>query len=304
MDVFGLTLTTDAARGFLDWLRRPEQPELEQLLRHPGYQAVLQHSRTLSFAPVRAEDFLRAAEGQPSNLYGLRDVRDHACDIERLAAYVERNRVRLLRLVAATLQQLFPVTSWQNTGLHCIVGYDTGIGLQGQVAINLNSPKYLADQREIDFFLIHEATHVAYERLHGPMSLSWMTQPGGLRTLVQTLVQNEGLAVYSALEARRRADQLNERDYLPLGQPSLLVEKIRSLLELLQMLDQDNPTEAQVEEILGRLSDGRLSYVVGCHLCELIERRSGMAGVRAAALLPANEFVEQHLPLLRPLVKC
>ena len=301
MDVYGLTLTTDAAKGFLDWMRHPEQVGLDQLLRHPGYQAVLRHSQTLSFATVRAEDFWQAVNGQPSNLYGLRDVRDNACDIERLAAYVERHHTRLVRLVAGTLQQLFVTTCWQNTGLHCIVGYDVGIGLQGQVAINLNSEKYLADPKEIDFFLIHEATHVAYERLHGPMYLDWLTQPGGLRKLVYTLVQNEGLAVYAALAPRRQAGQLAEKDYLPLQQPALLAEKIKSLSEVLQMLQADQPTEAVVGEVLNRLSDERLSYVVGCYLFQEIEKRGGMAAVREAVKLPAQEFIEQQLPLLNRL---
>lgn len=302
VDVYGLTLTTDAAKGFLDWMRTPTPAGLDQLLKHPGYQAVLRHSQTLSFAAVRAEDFWQATNGQPSNLYGLRDVRDHACDIERLAAYVERNHTRLIRLVAGALQQLFVTTCWQNTGLHCIVGYDMGIGLQGQVAINLNSQKYLADPKEIDFFLIHEATHVAYERLHGPMQLDWITQPGGLRKLVYTLVQNEGLAVYAALAPRRQAGQLAERDYAPLQQPALLAEKIKSLSEILKMLQTDRPSEAEVEEILNRLSDERLSYVVGCHLFQEIEKHGGMAAVREAVKMPAQKFIDEKLPLLRPIV--
>lgn len=303
MDVFGLTLTTDAARGFLDWMRHPEPAGLNLLLRHPGYQAVLEHSRALSFSPVREEDFGQALNGQPSNLYGLRNVQDNACDIERLVAYVERNRTRLVRLVAGALQRIFPTTCWQNTELHCIVGYDIGIGLQGRVAINLNSPKYLSDAKEIDFFLIHEATHVAYERLHGPMRLDWMTQLGGLRKLVCTLVQNEGLAVYSALAPREQAGQLAERDYLPLQQPTMLAGKIQSLWEVMQLLQSEVPSEAQVEEVLNRLSDERLSYVVGCYMFQEIERRGGLPAVRVASQLPAQEFVEQQLPLLKPIIQ-
>lgn len=299
MDVYGLTLSTDAARGFLDWMRRPTETELERLLLHPGYRAVLAHSQTLSFAPVRPVDFWNAINGHPSNLYGLRKVRDNACDIERLISYVQRNRMRLSRLVAGTLIQLFPATSWQNTGLHCIVGYDTGIGIGGHVAINLNSPKYLNDDKEIGFLLIHEAAHVAYERLHGPMFLEWMVQPGGLRRLVQTLIQNEGIAVYAALTPRRQAKQLQERDYLPLEQPRTLQQKVDSLLELMQMLQKDRPSEATVEEVLGRLSDQRLSYVVGCHLFRLIEQQGGLNAVRKAILMPAQKFVEEHLDLLK-----
>jgi hypothetical protein len=301
MDVYGLTLSTDAARGFLDWMRSPTESELGRLLRHPGYRAVVKHSQALSFAPVRPADFWNAINGHPSNLYGLRNVRDNACDIERLISYVQRNRTRLLRLVAGTLLQLFPSTSWQNTGLHCIVGYDTGIGLDGNVAINLNSPKYLNDNREIDFLLIHEAAHVAYERLHGAMRLDWMVQPGGLRRLVYTLLQNEGVAVYAALAPRRQAGQLQERDYLPLQQRRTLQIKATSLLELLEMLRNDQLSEAEVEEILGRLSDQRLSYVVGCHLFCLIEQQGGLEAVREAILMPAQKFVEEHLGLLRQL---
>lgn len=298
MDLLALNLTTDAARRFLDWLKAQDDNELQALLRHPAYQAVVHHSRTLSFAPLQPEDFLQAAKGLPSSLYGMRNVGQNTCDIERLAAYVERNRGRLVRLVAGSLTRLFDPIYCQGIGMHCVIGYDVGIGIKGHVAINLNSRKYLADNREIDFMLIHEAAHVVYERLHGPMFVEWIYRRGGLRRLVYTMIHNEGLAVYAAYAAREQAGYLDERDYAPLNDPGALQTKTEQLLHIIELLE-NNPTETVLDEVLQTMSNERLAYTVGCHLFQLWEQQAGLDGVKQAIRLPATEFVPESMSLLR-----
>ena len=118
--------------------------------------------------------------------------------------YVERNRSGIIDLVAGSLARLFAKDVAFPVGMHCVVGYDWGIGLHGKAAVNLGSRLYLDDLREIGYMLVHESTHVAYERAHGPMNPQGLEQPGGLRHLVHTLVQNEGLAVYPGEEAAGR----------------------------------------------------------------------------------------------------
>ena len=127
-------------------------------------------------------------------MYGLGGVRDNASRIREAAHYVEASRNRITDLLATSVTRIFPADLVFPVGLHCIVGYDWGIGLAGRVAINLNSNLYLDNLREIDYMLIHEATHVAHERAHGPMGPEVLGSPGGLRRLVCSLVQNEGLA--------------------------------------------------------------------------------------------------------------
>ncbi len=302
MDLLGPNITTDAARRFLDWRKTQDEQELESLLRHPGYQAIVHHSRTLSFSPLTADDFVKAVRGQPCSLYGMRNLEQNECDIERLIGYVERNRSRLARLVNGSLTCLFEPVYCQTIGMHCIVGYDMGIGVKGHVAINLNSRKYLEDSREIGFMLIHEAAHVVYERLHGPMFLDWISRRGGFRRLIYTLIQNEGIAVYAAYAARQQAGYLHERDYAPLADPVALNKKLSQLLQIIDLLEAGQVKENDVDDILQTMSNERLAYTVGCHLFRLWEEKGGLAAVKQAVQLPATAFIPESVGLLKALV--
>ena len=152
-----IALTTDAASMFLSWLEHPEEGLLGRLLEHPGY---------------------RAVAGRPSPMYGLAGVRNSARAIQGAIDYVERNRSGIIDLVAGSLARLFAKDVAFPVGMHCVVGYDWGIGLHGKAAVNLGSRLYLDDLREIGYMLVHESTHVAYERAHGPMNPQGLEQPG------------------------------------------------------------------------------------------------------------------------------
>ncbi len=295
---YGLRLTTDAARRCLDWLRSPTEDSLATLLAHPGYQAVLRHSRTLSFAPITEQDFWRASRGEPSNLYGLRSVLDNAYQIECLVAHVELYRPNLLRHIANALLNLLDPVYWQNTGLHCIVGYDASIGIGGQVAINLNWPLYRENRDEIPRRLLHAAVHVAYERIHGPMYVDWLGQPGGLRRYLCTLVQKEGLALYAATPDSPAAGPLTDADQQTLAAPARLRQRLQEFAAIIATLERPGG-DKEIDKILPIFSDQRLAFVVGAYLFRTIAAQEGPAGVRRAAMLPALEFIQKYRSLLQ-----
>ena len=285
-----ITLTTDAAAMFLSWLETDDQALLRKLMDHPGYMAVADHSRTWG-SEVTSSAIIDAVAGRPSLMYGLGSVRENASAVAGAIAHVESHRNGIVDLVYNSLARLFPEDLAYPVGLHCIVGYDWGIGLHGSVAINLNSRLYLDDLREIGYMLIHEATHVAYERAHGPMGPGEMREPGGLCRLVYTLVQNEGLAVYSALRARVEGNCLENKDYRFLLDPASLAEKTATLKALLRELTDEYPGDEAVGSIFDRLSRDRLSYVVGCSAFMNLEKQGGLAVVREAALWTPERFV-------------
>lgn len=269
------TLTTDGASMFLAWLETGDERTLERLMEHPGYRAVAEHSSTWS-STIGVAEVKDALAGRPSPMYGLNEVKANTEAIRAAIGYIEESRGAIIALVEDSLSRLFPPDLAYPVELHCIVGYDWGIGLSGRVTVNLNSRLYLDNHREIGYMLVHEAAHVAYERAHGAMSPGWMHQPGGFRRLVHTLIQNEGLAVYSPLQARIEGDCLENQDYRFLMDPSALREKTYALKDLLLGLPQDYPGDDAAGVVLDRLSKERLSYVVGCSGFQYLE--SGRRG--------------------------
>lgn len=291
-----ITLTTDSASSFLTWLDSADDHLLVGLMDHQGYRAVIEHSVTWN-REISADDIAEAVKGHPSPMYGLAAVREHAEAIRSAIGYVEGNRGRIVAMVGHSLERVFASELAYPVELHCIVGYDWGIGLGGRVAINLNSRLYLDDHREIDYMLLHEATHVAYERAHGPMSPKEMKQPGGLRRLVQALVQNEGLAVYLPLQPRIQGKCLENQDYRFLFDPSALRKKTADLKALMHGLPENYPGDDAVGQTFDRLSGERLSYVVGCSAFVHLERVGGLPLVQQAALWHPEEFARSLLDM-------
>ena len=293
-----LTLTTNAARRFLAWRRAPAEAELADLMRHPGYQAVLRHSERLALKPLTAEDFRNAAAGRPNGLGGVRDLDMRESAIFDLLAEIEARREDLLTLVEECLAPVFTPAERADTGIHCIIGYDMGIGLNGHVAMNMNTPQYLSNHAEVGYWMAHEAAHVAYERVHGPFDLRRLREPGELKRIVATIVQTEGMSVYVPLAARRRDGQLGDRDYQALFDPPALAAKVMALRELVAALGDEYPGEAAAEAVFDRLSRERLAYVVGCEIFRRIAEAAGPDGVRAALVADPQEFLASGLAML------
>jgi hypothetical protein len=196
------------------------------------------------------------------------------------------------------LAAVFTPVKWNDIGLHCIVGYDIGIGLGGRVAVNLNAAKYLDNPRELVYFLAHEAAHVAYERIHGRFGLGDLAAPGALKRIACLLIHTEGVSVYVPLATRLREGQVADRDYQALLDPVALGGKIQALRDLCAGLTDEYPGDAAAGTVFERLSGERLSYVVGCEVLRRIEARNGNAGVRAALLMDPVDFVAEGLALL------
>lgn len=292
-----IAIETGGAAMFLSWLESGDEGLLAAVMRHPGYLVVAQHSHTWS-SPITLQNVRDAVAGHSSPVYGLARVRENVSAIREAIGYVQANREDIVNLVNSSLLRLFAPEFAYPVEMHCIVGYDWGIGLNGRVAINLNSRLYLDDHREIGYMLVHEATHVAYERVHGPMSPEWMRQPGGLRRLACTLVQNEGLAVYSPLKARIEGKCLDNRDYRLLLDPAELQESTRALRSLLAGLPDEYPGEDAVGQVFHRLSGERLSYVGGCSAFVELEKQGGLPLVREAIRWDPEAFVARAITSL------
>ena len=64
---------------------------------------------------------------------------------------------------------IFPYSKFKNIIFYPSVGYDIGIGMKNIVCINFNSNIFFVNFKEIISLLIHETTHVVYERYNEPV---------------------------------------------------------------------------------------------------------------------------------------
>ncbi len=119
----------------------------------------------------------------------------------------------------------------------------------------------------------------------------------GCRFHVHTLVQNEGLAVYSPLQPRVQGKCLENQDYRFLLDPSALRKKTADLRSLLSRLPEEHPGDDAAGLIFDQLSGNRLSYVVGCSAFVHLEKMGGLPMVRQAALWRPEEFVRSLLDM-------
>ncbi|MGE5559432.1 MAG: hypothetical protein ACM3XN_00040 [Chloroflexota bacterium] len=293
-----LEITTDAARKFLAWRHSRDEAALAELMAHRGYQTVLLHSDQLGLNRLTADDFRNAAAGRPNGLGGVRDLDAHEQAIYDLLADIDARSESLLALVEECLAPVFTPAERSDIAIHCIIGYDMGIGLSGNVAMNMNGPTYLNDPAEVGYWMAHEAAHVAYERVHGPLDMRRIREPGGLRRAVCVLIQTEGMSVYAPLAARLRAGQLADRDYRALLDPVALTAKTAALRNLVASLGVEYPGDDALGPLFGQLSGERLSYVVGCEIFRRTMEKFGSAGVRAALTDDPEEFVARGLAML------
>jgi hypothetical protein len=241
---------------------------------------VFEHARRYGDGLVES-DVLRALQGQPSPFYGLRDLNEHLERIRALVGWIEDHQQEWTTTASRELQSLLPAEDPGSITVYPILGYDMGIGLLDCVCMNLNVPHYLNDPLEFFFYMIHEAAHVLYERIHAIPELAQANTPADWWATFGLWLQNEGFAVYAPLRLRRERDSLVEdADYRVLGDPDLL----RAGRPLAR--------EEYLERIFG---EERILYRAGCELFRRIERSAGVqSATQEAFYLSGEAFLETY----------
>ena len=136
-----------------------------ELLSHPAYQTVLEHA-TLFGGGFCAADIDSALAGRSSPFPGLGSIGTRYEQVLSLAGEIERCGDIWVADAEREIRDLLPAETLDDIVVYPIVGYDIGIGLNGRVAMNLNQRKYLEEPNEFLYYMIHEATHVVFERHH------------------------------------------------------------------------------------------------------------------------------------------
>lgn len=295
-----MKLSLEAARLFLDYLKGNEG--LDDVLRHPAYQAVFSHSRQLR-QELSERDIRLAVAGNPSGYYGLENVRDNLGLIQRQLNYIEANSFGWLPQMEKALARVFPSRDASEINIYPILGYDVGIGHKGCVCMNVNLPFYNQVPQEFFYLAIHEAFHVLYEQTCPLPDISGIDTAQKQLELYYLLMQNEGFAVYTPLELRRRNGQSGSECY-PTTEDYLAIENHAWIKRIVALSDQlitrlqTEPAMDMNEFLAMAFGAERLVYRVGCVLVEQIEASGGLAAVRRALALEPARYIQRYSHLL------
>jgi hypothetical protein len=265
---------------------------LAEALAHPAYRAVFEHARRYG-SGLMVEDVSAALRGAPSPFYGLKGLTQNLAKIQQLADRLRQNQSDWVAAADRELERVLPDEELDSIIVYPILGYDKGIGLGDAVCMNLNCPAYLELPDEFLYYMIHEAAHVLFERRHKLPALAAIKTAADWAAYFSLWTQNEGFAVYAALNIRQRNRHLQDEDYQALSDPLRLQTSLRAFEEIRSRFESGEqlPEDQYLESTFG---DQRVTYRAGCQIFRNIERQIGLAGVRQAFLADSASFLKHY----------
>jgi len=288
------------AKLFLAWLQG--ECELDELLQHPGYLTVFEHSRRFANG-LTAEDIELAIQGETTPFFGLRGLQANLSAIKNTLARLEAQQEKLISQTEKALLVFFELEDLEEITVYPVIGYDVGIGLNQHVSMNLNYAGYLKHDNEFLYMMMHECFHAAYEKYQPFRNYKTAKTKKQWLQVLSWALQNEGFAVYSALNARLIAGiETDEncftiKDYLVLQDSVLLQHTILSFKQTLEGFESSENRDAEdwIDLIFGQ---HRYAYRVGCAMICKINQTYGSAIVQEALYLESGEYFERYRHLL------
>lgn len=228
--------------------------------------------RTGYYAPdATTEDITRDLMKDIPSSQALQEVR-------ALVTYAKESPERQ-KACLEEAEKYLPKEAMLKNPLYITWGYDIGVAMGDRASLNLTHRHFLADPEEIWFYCTHEAHHSGLMQLHPFTKISAIETTRELYEFVRYATFLEGLAVYSAWEARRQAGALeNDRDYANLENPEKLASIMTTYWQNLSDLEGDlnNPLGDEHWQVVEEMSSGdRLWYVAGALMAKSIEDALG-----------------------------
>lgn len=268
------------------------ETSIRQVFEHPAYQIVRLHAQKFSQG-LESRDISLALEGKPSPFYGLKNLTQNLPKINKLLAEIRMAAADWVETAQNNLQRVFPEEDTSTITIFPIIGYDMGIGLKDGVCMNLNWQPYLDKPEEFLCYMLHECTHVIYERYHEVPAIQDIHSPEEWLSFFKLMVQNEGYAVYLPLHLRIQRGYMEDPDYRVLSDSEQLEALHRSFWGIIEKLTKNPPDD--IEEML-KMTFGpqRLTYRIGCDIIRKIEAASGAAEVKKAFYMDGETFISEY----------
>lgn len=270
----------------------------EQLEKNIGFKAIKKHSY-ITGNSFTIKDIDDAVHNLSCNTaYGLIDLKENLEKIQSLWNILTLYESEWIDEITRYIELVFgsKVVEGIPILVFPVVGYDIGIGMDNIICFNLNSELFLTNHREVLTILIHETTHILYERIHGSFFRHFkFSTVVEMRRLLNYAIQYEGAGVYSA-EAYREDNNLcgNEypiqQDYLVLKKEGVFLNLCKEYIEISNALEQGLMSS---EEFLNRCFGAqKLTHRLGYGVFSIMSREMNVIKL---VQMSNNDFVQDVL---------
>ncbi|MFW9977998.1 MAG: DUF5700 domain-containing putative Zn-dependent protease [Candidatus Thorarchaeota archaeon] len=207
------------------------------------------------------------------------------------------NETQSFDLMIKDLWNYIPNGTKLRCELYAMLGYDIGIVSEGHALINLAHPLFEKDPREILYLSMHELHHVVYTSFNPIYDLKNIFTIENLVEMIKYSTHLEGLAVYAALEARKRTKSFSHPDYQVLqdtGKRNSLVTEFFNILTKLEFDKIRSVHENDWNTIELMSGKKRLWYIAGAHMAEVIDKKLGRDALNDTIRHGPNEFFKSY----------
>jgi hypothetical protein len=181
-------------------------------------------------------------------------------------------------------------------------GYDIGVVFGSNASVNLASPHFLKNMREIKYYSIHELHHAGFvrEKTNYMPDLNVRTY-AEMASLIEYFTHLEGMGTYVPLSMREQEHAMNDdQDYIAL-QDSSLMRKYEENYFQIYFSFKNNPQETVTDkdwDKISILSDyKRLWYRVGAYMAEKIDEKLGREKLVSLIAEPSEDFIKTYLEI-------
>ncbi|MCT4637350.1 MAG: hypothetical protein N4A72_06545 [Bacteroidales bacterium] len=217
--------------------------------------------------------------------------------LKQLKANIQYARENIAKnnIAGTESAKYLPDISDKERTIYFTFGYDIGVAYENNCSLNLIHSCFKDKKAEMIYYTIHESHHAGFIAVKNNrmVSLNIETHREMLH-LIEYLTHLEGMAVYTAYEARERGEALNDdNDYITLQTVDKLEEYTREYFEIYNYF-KSNPDADITEEDWSKISvlsdDKRLWYIVGAKMAKDIDKAFGRDSLVALINRDPHEF--------------
>lgn len=268
----------------------------QEINQSAGLKAIKKH-RELTQTDFTS-NYIQQALSSATNFFGLNQLIENIPNIKKLLQYIFVHEQEIIETVEQELSLLFSETMISNIIIAPVIGYDYGIGINGIVAINLNNPILFSDTRELISLIIHEATHVIYEKVQGPLTKEtfWtLNSTDDIKKSLNYFLQYEGIGLFASNRYRTVQDlgikgTPMKEDYDYNRHCTLFAEYHRLIKGIINKSININ----HAFEIINKY---RLPHRLGYVIIKNAANQNGIEGVKKIISMSNDKFVNRYLKL-------
>ena len=283
----------------LKYIATNNQDLKEDIINHPGYQHIINHSQKYSSNPVNEDNLRTALNGNgSSNGFDFTKVKEQKSQLTEIIQYLKDNEQEIIDEYSKLCLKYLPADYKQNLTVYYLIGsYDFGIASDNKASLKIDYPQFMNNMNELKFYLAHELFHVGFENYQPLPDIFKAKTVGDLKEMVMSFTMNEGLATLTPYHKRIEKNETSDYDYTVLLDSVKLEQAIQQFNQVFDYMNENLDKEITNEilgTILGPLSGGRLWYIVGCYMGLKIEEHYGPEKIQELIQEGPEKFFEAY----------